>query len=465
MSLTEVYFEIVYPIFPFFHQPTFLRRIARAEYTSDRHLFAATMALCALTVARVQDQALYNNSYDTEELTTVPWETFYQAAIRASVDVTTESSTQNLDLLRSCALLSLTAVQCSKIRDMQRFLGRYHTLVAMDRLQDESNWPAGIGIVETEERRRLFWSMYTFEVYVSVVWDSVTRVREQQVKVSYTTELDDERFSDRGYATVESPADLRQSPNSRQGHVSSKSWLCGWNFTTDLYRILEHVMANFRDRQRHQGSFPTNLFVDRSDASISSIRDSIMQLYHDLPHCFKEAPQITCDPASDRFGFQAANIIATVQLLRMMLFASGGGSLEERCKIASEVIDAFTRIPVPYLRAISSPLLYHLAGTGSILGSVFEEPMTELAYEQVRVVLLALAQLLENLESGIHATKSAQRLRDLVGQIDQYMNTQRDQSSSIPAKLASEFMEEWPWTLDFMQFTDSRNSPVEYPIP
>lgn len=155
MSLAEVYFEVVYPIFPLFHQPTYLRRIARAEYTLDRHLFSATMALCALVSARVQDHALYNASYDAEELTTMPCETFYQAAIQASVDVTTENSTQSLDLLRTCALLSLAAVQCGKIRDMQRFLGRYHTLVAMDRLQDESNWPAGIGIVETEERRRL----------------------------------------------------------------------------------------------------------------------------------------------------------------------------------------------------------------------------------------------------------------------------------------------------------------------
>ena len=90
--------------------------------------------------------------------------------------------------------------------------------------------------------------------------------------------------------------------------------------------------------------------------------------------------------------------------------------------------------------------------------------MTELAYEQVRVVLLALAQLLENLEDGIHATKSAGRLRDLVAQIDDYMNTQRDQSSNIPPKLANEIMDEWPWNLDFMQFAENRNSVDEHLI-
>lgn len=142
----------------------------------------------------------------------------------------------------------------------------------------------------------------------------------------------------------------------------------------------------------------------------------------------------------------------------MMLFASGGGSIEDRCKIASEVIDAFTQIPVTYLRAISSPLLHHLAGIGSILGSVFEEPLSELAYEQVRVVLLALAQLLENLEYGTHATESAQRLRDLVIQIDHYMNSQRGQSSNIPSNLADGIMGEWPWNLDFMQLAEDWSS-------
>lgn len=322
-----------------------------------------------------------------------------------------------------------------------------------------------------------FWSMYTLEIYASIIWNGVTRVREQQVNVAYTTELDDELFSDRGYnQKVQSPVDIRPSLGSRQGEVGSTSWLCGWNFTTDLYRVLEHVITNFRDRKRHQGSFPMDMFVDRSAVSVSSVRDSVMRLYVNLPQCFKEVSQVTCDPArlgsysntvkilrtdrlsSDRYGFQAANITATVQLLRMMLFASGGGSIEERCKIASEVIDAFTRTPATYLRAISSPLLHHLTGIGSILGSVFEEPISEIAYKQVRVVLLALAQLLENLEHGIHSTTSAQRLRDLVAQIDGYMDSQRDQSRNIPPQLTNEIFEEWPWNLDFIQLADNWTS-------
>lgn len=154
MSLAEVYFEIIYPVFPLFHQPTYLRKIARGEHLTERRLFSSTMALCALASARVRDQALFNTSHNMNELTEVSSEAFYEAAIQASADPDFRTP-QNFDSLRTCALLALTAVQYGKIREMQFFLGRYHTLVAVDGLQDESNWPSNAGIVEIEERRRL----------------------------------------------------------------------------------------------------------------------------------------------------------------------------------------------------------------------------------------------------------------------------------------------------------------------
>ena len=87
----------------------------------------------------------------------------------------------------------------------------------------------------------------------------------------------------------------------------------------------------------------------------------------------------------------------------MVLFTTEGATIEQRCHIASELLDGFRKVPVAYLRAISSPLvrakqhvrnvgliirqLHHLAGIGSILGSVFEEPLSESSYFRVRTVL------------------------------------------------------------------------------
>jgi hypothetical protein len=143
-----------------------------------------------------------------------------------------------------------------------------------------------------------FWSMYTLEVYSSIIWNGVTRCREQQVNVAYTTELDDELFNDMGYGQQpSSPVGVGPSPGGRWGDVRSSSWLCGWNFTTDLYRVLEHVITNFRDRRRHKRTFFSNMFGDRTAISASSVQDSIMALYGSIPCCFKEFPEVTCDPS------------------------------------------------------------------------------------------------------------------------------------------------------------------------
>ncbi len=113
------------------------------------------MAVCALVSARVRDEAVFNPSWDIQELSDTPSETFYDAAVQYWAKCEDFRLVHTLNTLRSCALLALTAIQYGKIREMQLFLGKYHTFVAMDSLHDESNWPKDIGIVETEERRRL----------------------------------------------------------------------------------------------------------------------------------------------------------------------------------------------------------------------------------------------------------------------------------------------------------------------
>jgi len=113
------------------------------------------MAICALVSARVQDQAIFNPAWDIGELSEVPSRHFYDAAVRACKVGERIEQGKSFDMLRCCALLSLTAIQYGQVRDMQLYLGRYHTLSAMDGLHDETNWPTDIGIVETEERRRV----------------------------------------------------------------------------------------------------------------------------------------------------------------------------------------------------------------------------------------------------------------------------------------------------------------------
>lgn len=275
--------------------------------------------------------------------------------------------------------------------------------------------------------------MYTLDVYSSTVWAGVMRCREAQSDVLYPMEIDDEMFDDTGFhpSSADSAPVIGTSPGRIGAAIQTKSWICGWNFTTDLYRVLEHALDHFRARRARlkNRSFLHEVFGVSESVTQKSVLEKVISIYANLPTCFKQTRPISFKNTEDRYSFQAANIAATVQLLRMVLFSAGGATVEQRCQVANEVVQAFALVPVAYLRAISAPLLHHLAGIGSILSFVMEEPVSAGNYAQVRNVLLSMAQLLESIDSGCNLSSDAsERLRTLVNGIDEFMQAQGGRS-------------------------------------
>jgi hypothetical protein len=228
--------------------------------------------------------------------------------------------------------------------------------------------------------------MYTLEVYSSIVWGSIIRCRESQSYVSFPSEVEDEFFSDSGYHP---PGALL---STFQTQVTNPiSWLHGWNFTTELYRILEHAMDDFhRRRPSNIGPFSPSDIFGRDGPHQSVVLNKVMSIYDELPPRFKEtklSPQNGKGGLEDKFSFQAANITATLQLVRMVLFTAEDATVDQKCAITRDLLDGFAKVPIFFLRAISSPLLHHLAGIGTILSSVMEGPLCESSYLQVREVL------------------------------------------------------------------------------
>jgi hypothetical protein len=423
VDLVDLFFEIVYPMFPLFHQPSFTRRISRSEYTSDTSLFAVTMAVCALVGARVRDGAVFNPRWDLTDLKLQSHgpDVYYTEAIRqlGSVD---DAWSADVNVLRTHAILALAAIQDGKVRDMHRHLGRYHTIVAVEGLHDESNWPRHIGLIEKEERRRIFWSLYTLDVFTSIVWGGVICSREYQSNVAYPSEADDDMFDDSGFASADSP---EASHHDKSGIIS---WIAGRNFVVDLYRVLEHINMRLCARSRRaQRQTPIDGVLQASDSlSQEAVLHSVLQMYADLPPCLKSTPPLTSKPRMDRFGFQAADIIATVQLLRMVLLSATGASTAEKCQIANDVVSAFIAVPTEYHRAISAPLLFHIGVIGQILAATLEQPLSEDDYSSIRSIVMSMIQLLSSLE-GLHASRSAtQRLKDQITCMDEYMTLQRN---------------------------------------
>lgn len=111
----------------------------------------------------------------------------------------------------------------------------------MEGSHDEDNWPTEIGVIEIEERWRLFWCIYTLDVFTSIVWGGVIRSREAQSNFSYPFEVDDDMFDDNGL-----PKGGPSAATSSYGHGLSgahgTSWVAGRNFVIDLYRTIERLV-------------------------------------------------------------------------------------------------------------------------------------------------------------------------------------------------------------------------------
>ena len=323
--------------------------------------------------------------------------------------------------------------------------------------------------------------MYTLEVYASVVWGGVIRCREAHSNVDYPTEIDDEYFSDEGY-NFESTLILSHMNQGFIGGTEGKkvSWLKGWNFTTDLYRFIEHATDQFRTRRLQNGSrsiFDVAVIFGKCAPPGAPVIEFIDQFYNDLPREFKELSLPTMDSTTDRYSFQAANINTTLQLVRMLIFEPDDANIEQKCAVARGLLDEILRIPIQYLRAISSPLLHHFAGIGAILGSIIERPISEHHYARVRDILIEMTDLLERLETGTHnASPASATLRKHVNRLEEFMEMHRNTTSangpgmsdlkaetfgqqslgatSFQYQLPEEILQEWPWPFYSSQSND-----------
>jgi len=171
--------------------------------------------------------------------------------------------------------------------------------------------------------------------------------------------------------------------------------------------------------------------------SDNDVMSTILNMYYELPAIFKETPPMTGRVERDIYGYQAANIQATLQLLRMIIFSmEDGPGIERKCDVASEVLSVFHTIPREYLRAISTPLVFHLGSIGQILASTIDETMTEETYQRVRISLISMADLLDGLEEGLlRAAGASQGLRAQVQKLDERIRRTRLQGRPTHATL------------------------------
>ncbi|KAF2122698.1 hypothetical protein BDV96DRAFT_639266 [Lophiotrema nucula] len=249
-----------------------------------------------------------------------------------------------------------------------QLMGLYHTLIADQGLADEGRWPSDMLPLEREARRRLFWHMYRLEVHTALIIGHTIRCPEIQIAVEYPSD----------------PVFDLQSTNS------DLEWLTGWNFVTDLYRGLEHLLVHFRSRRTNAANAQKMQFVvshTLTDESRAALLTSLEIIHEALPRRFKEPAEMSGDIDRNRCVYQTANIICTYQLLKLLSYASGNVTFHDACQTVLQLVESISAIPNAFLRSMSLAMVQELSGFGHILGSFIGKPLTVDNYQQLKAVM------------------------------------------------------------------------------
>jgi len=251
--------------------------------------YARVMAICALSANRMLSGA----TVSTRDITEILEPKHYLEQAIASIQ-TNSDKPPDFEKLQAISIVCVAAMETSDVVLLQRFLGLYHGTLAQQGFHDEKRWPEGISAAETEGRRRLYWHMYRLEVHTSLVFGHPVRCPELQSAVAYPDLTDD---------------DFTESNHEME-------WLSGWNFVTDIYRGIEHLISYYKARRAGLNpkarSLSTAFLVDYDPRN--KILMPLELVFQNLPGRFKLALPMSQDVRQNRCGFQTANIVATYQV-------------------------------------------------------------------------------------------------------------------------------------------------------
>ena len=248
--------------------------------------------MCALSTQRITSGASTAPTFVTNALSHAP-QVYFEDALVAVSGNHDHQDLRNLEALQAVQLLCVSAMETGQVSLYHQLMGLYHTVVADQGLADERRWPIGLSRVEMEQRRRLFWHMYRLEVHTSLIMGHMMRCPEQQTTVEYPDAACD-------------------------ASEKETEWILGWNFVTDLYRGLEHLLIHFRSR-RHRESDSANIarlvapWMLSEDAK-ARLLAHLNAKYEALPRRFKDANRMSPNVERNRCVYQAANIICTYQV-------------------------------------------------------------------------------------------------------------------------------------------------------
>ncbi|KAF5612739.1 c6 transcription factor [Fusarium tjaetaba] len=378
-ALIDTFFQTVYPVFPIFDQQPLLHEWHTSDLSSDRCSFSYLMGLCALSLSHIKDGAVLPSRQ--ELFTTAAPPTGLLPVFIDNAERSIPADARGQDAFRylpTIASLVLVAFQTRHSSLHHRYLGLFHSLIAAQNLHEEVNWPSALTEPERQRYRRIFWSMYRLEVHSALVMGHVIRCPEQQTMVAY-------------------PGDDLQ-------HTEG-NWLVGWNFVTDLYRSLEHVINHYRVKRA--GRTVADAYSSRLSPreplalEMETILSALQDGLESLPSHMMTASPLSADAEANLCGFQVANI-----LLKTLCFACDPTTFTSACTAAQQMINSISKVPSAYLRAIGSCMFQELSGVGHLLSGFIGRPLLWTEYQELRSLLASMSTFLREMDNSTAITAS-----------------------------------------------------------
>lgn len=405
MRYVDTYLTLVHPFYPLFHQQTLLRRLSSGHHFLDHGFFVSVAAACAFAEKRANcvDFLKYipGDSDVMREISTVAMDTM-PSDISSNVAA-------GLGYLRAYFFLGWQNMESGERQLAYHYLGICYMLVSCLNLQDESKWPAGIGREDREERRRVFWTVYKNAVFLTAAFKEPLKMLGGDTNVGYPEMMEEDG-----------------SPGSMPG------WLQKWNATTDLYRILDHILVPWREqRQKKRGLTPALREQMASIISLPLLWTNLNAILASIP-----AETYWTDITGDkgRSCYQSANIQIVVQLIEIVsmethLFNNPQGEVGHVCMLAEKVLLNLGSLAYRQQTIMSMPLVFTYIRLGTLLKQNMDRHPTA---DKVRHLLSATADCLGSLETAVRPTWSAAgKWREQIKKFDE--EKERRDSRQLPS--------------------------------
>ncbi|KAH0336625.1 hypothetical protein KCU81_g8465, partial [Aureobasidium melanogenum] len=374
-KLVRIYRDTIYQCyFPFLNENDLLTRWEHGIPDADEPSYMLLMALCAISSHAAVLKAVFDETL-LEDLTIPDSEHYFMEAI--SKIPAQFSQPQDLDYLRSFGLLTVYSLQRGNNGDFHRYLGMYHAIVAEYGFHDENRWSDDLSLSEVDDRRRLFWCVYRLEIHSSCVFGHLVRLPEAQVSVCYpriTPAMDPE----------------------------TQSWTAGWDYITDLFRVLEYAIFGLRACKNRKAILA--VFCDRPSPTM--LLDSLAQLKASKPRTLTRVNDSDSDGLSNRCRYMAVQISCTETTTTIMALLYCQAPARDVMEVAENFLQELSSAPLIMFKIASNQIVHQLLGVGHMLSNASRYDNGQYRAEARRLIAF-LGDLVKSLESVVPAAGAA----------------------------------------------------------